>query len=290
MDEPLLEIRGATKTWPSFRMEGVDLVLPGGLILGLVGANGAGKTTLLKLAMGLLRPDGGTFRFRGRDFGKDGKDLRRRIGYGPEEPRFPAEARLEALGRAYGRFYPDWDGGRWRTLMGEFGLDPRAKAGTLSMGMRTKAALALVLAREADLLVLDEPTTALDPVFRRELLRRLSGLIQDEGRAILFSTHITTDLEDRVDLVALLRSGRLVFNLDRETLRERYVLVKGDPALLEQAGRDAFLGLRTTPHGFEALAEDGPALRDLLGGRALVERPSLEDLVVLMGRRPLHVP
>lgn len=288
MPEPLLAFHGVTKRWPTFRLEATDLTLPGGQILGLMGANGAGKTTLLKLLMGLVRPDGGAIRFRGVDLREGGAELRRRIAYVADEPRFVAELRLRTLKEVHARFYADWDEARWKGLMADFGLDPARKAGQLSLGMRTKFALSLALARSAELLVLDEPTTGLDPVFRRELLQRLSAEIQDERRAILFSTHITSDLEQRVDQVAFLREGRLVFCQDQEALRDTWVLVKGGLDLLEPGLAEAFKGLRITPFGFEALAEDGEGLRRRFEGRALLERASLEDIVVLMGKGTAH--
>jgi ABC-2 type transport system ATP-binding protein len=284
----MLSLRGLSKRWPAFQLQDASFDLPGGMIMGLVGANGAGKTTLLKIALGLVRPDAGEIRFQGQDLRASGPLLRRRIAYVSDEPRLVPELKLRALKEATARFYPDWNEGRWTRLMGEFGLDPAAKAGTLSLGMRTKFALSLALSRDADLLVLDEPTTGLDPGFRRELIQRLSGLIQDERRSILFSTHITSDLESRVDLVTLMRDGQVVFSLDQDALRENWVLVKGGLELLDGETRAGFAGLRTTPHGFEGLSEDGAAARRRFEGRALVERASLEDIVVLMGRRKAH--
>ncbi|HEX9081848.1 MAG TPA: ABC transporter ATP-binding protein, partial [Holophagaceae bacterium] len=230
----------------------------------------------------------GSLRFKGLDLGADGAAIRRRIAYVPDEPRFVPERTLLALKTVHARFYPDWDEACWQGLMADFGLDPGLKARHLSLGMRTKFALTLALARDAELLELDEPTTGLDPVFRRELMQRLSRWIEDDRRSILFSTHITSDLEDRVDLVAFLREGRLEFCLDQDALRARWVLVKGGLDLLEEGVRAAFRGLRTTPMGFEALAEDGGPLRQSLDGRALVERASLEDIVVLMGKGTDH--
>lgn len=281
---PLLEVRGLTKKWPAFQLEDASFSLPGGMVMGLMGANGAGKTTLLKALLGLVRPDAGEIRLKGKDLLAGGPELRRRIAYVPDEPRFAPEMRLRAIQTLQSRFYPDLDPGRWKGLMEEFQLDPAMKAGAMSLGMRTKFALTLALAREAELLVLDEPTTGLDPVFRRGLVQRLGSLLQDEGRSILFSTHITSDLEKRVDVVTLIHQGRVAFSLDQDQLREKWVLVKGGLELLDGELRAAFAGLRTTPHGFEALAEDGPALRNRLDGEALFERATLDDIVVLMGR------
>jgi len=286
MSEPLLELNRLTKRFKAFSLEDASFDLPGGMLMGLIGANGAGKTTLLKLILGLVRLDAGEMRFKGQDLKADGASLRRRIAYVSDEPRFVPEMRLAAIKIAHARFFADWDDARWSRLMAEFGLDPKAKAGTLSLGMKTKFALTLALSRSAELLVLDEPTTGLDPVFRRDLLKELRGLIQDESRSILFSTHITSDLEERADLVTLLHRGRVVFSLDQDSLREQWSLVKGGLDLLDRETRNLFDGLRETPVGFEGLARTehlGAFRRD-----ALIERPSLEDILVLMGKGKTH--
>jgi ABC-2 type transport system ATP-binding protein len=288
MAEPLLELRGVGKRWPGFALQGIDLALPAGMIMGLVGANGAGKTTLLKVLLGLVRADGGELRLGGRDLLAGGPELRRRIAYVPDEPRFVPELRLRAAKDAYARFHRDWDESRWQRLMASFGLDPAIRAGQLSLGMRTRFALTLALSRGAELLVLDEPTTGLDPEFRRDLVRLLAEGVREGDRSVLFSTHITTDLERHVDLVSLMAGGRMLFTEDQDALRDNWVLVKGGLELLDEAARAGFRGLRTTPYGFEGLSADAAGERRRFEGRALVERASLEDIVVLIGRSRTH--
>ncbi len=285
--QALLHLEGLSKRFEGFRLEGAGFSLPAGMLMGLIGPNGAGKTTLLKTILGLVRPDAGAIRFQGQDLIREGAALRRRIAYVPDEPRFAGGARLVMLKDIYAPFFPTWDEGRWRGLMADFGLDPKAKAKTLSLGQRTRFALTLALSRDAELLVLDEPTTGLDPAFRRELLARLAATL-DERRAILFSTHITSDLEARADLITLLRDGEVAFSHSQDELRDSWGVVKGGLDLLEQDGKAGFQGLRTHAHGFEALTDDAEAARRRFGDRALVERASLEDILVLMGRRKPH--
>ena len=284
MSEPLLRIDGLAKRFKAFSLEEVGFTLPHGTLMGLIGPNGAGKTTLLKALMGLVRLDAGRIRFQGRDLIQEGARLRQQIAYVPDEPKFAPGVRLSTYKSVYASFYPSWNEPQWAALMEEFGLDPRAKAGTLSLGQRTRFALTLALCREATLLVLDEPTTGLDPVFRRNLLQRLSATL-DERRAILFSTHITSDLEDRADFITLLRDGQAVFSLTQDSLRESWGVVKGGLELLDPELKREFQGLRTHSHGFEALTNDLDQARRRFGGRALVERATLEDILVLMGRR-----
>ena len=136
-------------------------------------------------------------------------------------------------------------------------------------------------------MVLDEPTTGLDPVFRRELLQRLAATL-DEQRSILFSTHITSDLEARADLITFIRDGQVVFSETQDEVREKWGLVKGGLELLDDDVRAGFQGLRSNPHGFEALTDDMEGARRRFQGQALVERASLEDILVLLGRRRSH--
>ena len=286
MTEPLLALKGLTKHYKEFSLQDASFEIQPGTLMGLIGPNGAGKTTLLKAILGLVRLDGGSVRLAGLDLATQDAALKQRIAYVPDEPRFAPGARLQTLMEVHAPFYPDFDARRWQGLMEDFGLDPRKKARELSLGQRTRFALTLALSRDPDLLVLDEPTTGLDPVFRRELIQRLTARLT-ERNAILFSTHITSDLERRADHVTLLSKGRVRFSLTQDDLRERWALVKGGLDLLDSEVRASFQGLRETPHGFEALVDDADQARSRFEGLALVERASLEDILVLMGG-PAH--
>ncbi len=284
MTEPLLHLEGLSKRFKGFQLDHTTFSLPSGTLMGLIGPNGAGKTTLIKAILGLVLLDDGQIKFQGRDLIKEGPSLRRRIAYVPDEPKFNSGARLRTLKEVYAAFFPTWDEARWKSLMSDFGLDPTAKARTLSLGQRTRFALTLAMSREADLLVLDEPTTGLDPVFRRELLQRLAATL-DERRSILFSTHITSDLEARADWVTLIRDGQVVFSRTQDDLRETWGVVKGGLELLDDDVKAGFQGLRVNAHGFEALTDNVGNARRQFEGQALVERASLEDILVLLGRK-----
>jgi ABC-2 type transport system ATP-binding protein len=287
MPEPILHLQGLTKRFKAFTIDNISLSLQPGAMMGLLGPNGAGKTTLIKAILGLVRLDGGAISFQRRNLLKEGPALRRRIAYVADEPKFTPSARLATLKEVYAPFYPDFDEACWKGLMADFGLDPRKKAKELSLGQRTRFALTLALSRNWDLLALDEPTTGLDPVFRRELLQRFAERL-DERRAILFSTHITSDLEGRADHVTFLRAGQVVLSDTQDNVKEHWGLVKGGVELLSDPVRRAFQGLRETPHGFEALTDNVAGARDHFGPSALIERASLEDILVLLGRRKPH--
>ncbi|MBP7865475.1 MAG: ABC transporter ATP-binding protein [Acidobacteria bacterium] len=271
------------KTYPGFALKDVSFGVPAGCIMGLVGPNGAGKTTLIRMVMNLVRKDSGSITLDGRDSVRDEAAVKARIGFVPDEPRFFDDATLRAIASATASFFPRWETATFRGLMAEFRLEPRARFGKLSQGQKTQFALALALARGADLLLLDEPTAGLDPLFRRELLGRLSAFLQDEKRSVLFSTHITTDLERIADYVAFIRNGRLVFSLPRDVVRERWRVVRGDRGLLEGEEHRLFAGVRRGEFGMEALTGLGGEAGPAFAGRAVVEPATLEDILVLYG-------
>ena len=205
-----LELRGLCKAYPGFRLRDVSFSVPEGAVVGLVGRNGAGKTTTLKAVLGLVRPDAGSVRLFGRDLTREGTDGRRRIGVVLGEADFYPKQKLKTLTAVAARFYPGWDDAMYRRCCRDFGLDPEKAMDQLSAGMRVKYQLALAMSHGAELLILDEPTSGLDPVSRGELTALFRELARDRGIGILFSTHITGDLERCADRVVLMRSGSVV--------------------------------------------------------------------------------
>jgi ABC-2 type transport system ATP-binding protein len=280
--ENVVEFRGARKRWKGFELKGVTFDVPRGYIMGLIGPNGAGKTTLMKMVMNLVRRDGGEVRAFGMDCARDEVRVKARIGYVPDEPSLHQDMRLATIASAVAPFYPRWDRRLFLALAEEFELPLGRKWKTLSQGMKTKFSLALALCHDAELILLDEPTSGLDPVFRRELLERLAGVIQDERRSVLFSTHITADLERIADYVTFLRRGEVVFSAPKDEVLERWAVVRGGDELLDPGLRALFRAVRRGPHGVEALSADAAAARRRLDSRAVVERATLEDIMVLM--------
>lgn len=273
-----------TKRYPAFTLQPLDFRVEAGTITGLVGENGAGKSTLIKLILGLLEPDGGELRLFGQETRKGGTALRARIGFVQEAPGLWPLLMPTELGRVVGRFYPSWDGAHFQRLCEHFQLPAKTPFQKMSQGTRMKMALALALSHQAELLILDEPTSGLDPLARRELLDLLLEVVQDERRAVLFSTHITTDLERVADHVAILQQGRLVLSGAKEDLLDGWAVVKGGETLLESPFGAQAAGGRRTELGLELLCPDPEALRPLLPPGALMERPRLEDLLYFHGR------
>jgi ABC-2 type transport system ATP-binding protein len=280
--EPALRIEGARKSWDGFTFGPLSLELPAGFMMGLVGPNDAGKTTLVRLILDLVRPEAGTIRVFGADHRERGVSVRSRIGFVHDRPTSFDYLSVERLAGLVAAFYDRWDPGSFRRLAREFELPPRRRVSALSRGMRMKLALALALSHGAELLVLDEPTTGLDPVFRRELLERLSGLVAGEGRSVLFSTQILGDLERVADYVTLLREGRALCSGPKDDLLDRWAVVRGGPELRSAAQGILVRGIRDTPMGAEVLVDDVDEARLRWTG-AVVERATLDDVFLLLG-------
>lgn len=283
--ESALEIRGLCKAYPGFRLHDVSLSLPRGYIMGLVGPNGSGKTTTIRLLMGLARRDAGEITILGRELAGREAGLRERIGFVHETPALYDHVSVSSMRSIVAPHYERWDEERFLSLAEELELPLRKKIGALSRGMRTKLALALALSHHAELVVMDEPTSGLDPVVRRRLLSMLQELIGDGEASVLFSTHITSDLERVADYVTFLNCGEVVFSATRDEIREHWAVVKGPPELAGRATGPSFHGLQRGEVGFRVVTSDAAAARNRLGEAALVEPATLEDIVEHVGRR-----
>ena len=273
MSEAILEIRGLCKEYPAFRLKDVGFSLERGRIMGFIGRNGAGKTTTLKSMLNIVHPSAGEVRFFGLDFAQSELEIKRRIGFVSGGANYYPNRKLSVITAVTRSFYEHWDEAAYRRYLALFAIDENKTPRQLSAGMQVKYALALALSHGAELLILDEPTSGLDPVSRDELVDVFLTLA-DEGVSILFSTHITEDLDKCADDVTYIRSGEIVFSLPLAELREKYRAVE---LTAEQAERyrDGLIGCKRAKEGFTALVERGE-LEEELPGRAA----GLEEIMV----------
>jgi ABC-2 type transport system ATP-binding protein len=203
-------------------LDDVSLRVPAGSVVGLVGENGAGKTTLIKHILGLLKAQSGRVRVFGRDPVADPVGVLSRVGYLSEEPDLPGWMRIDELLRYMAAFYPRWDHAYADRLRREFGLDTRTRVKELSKGQRARAGLTIALAYRPELLVLDEPSSGLDPIVRRDILGAIIRTIAEEGRTVLFSSHLLSEVERVSDRVAMIRSGRILFCDSLERIKQSH--------------------------------------------------------------------
>ena len=248
-----LEVRGLSKSFAGFALRDISFTLPKGYIMGLIGPNGSGKTTTIKLILNMLRRSGGQVRILGRDNIAQERQAKAELGVVFDSNCFCEDWRVDRLERSVAPFYPAWDHRVFADMLRRFRIDPSKKVGQLSKGMQMKLMLACAFSYDARLLILDEPTSGLDPVSRAELLQILGEYIEDGEHSVLFSTHITTDLERTADYITYLRDGEVIFTGGKEEFVDLFRLVKGGREELSPRLRERVLGLRTFPTGFEGL-------------------------------------
>ena len=258
----LLEVEGLTKRYPGFTLDSVSFRLETGYIMGFIGRNGAGKTTTLKSMLGLVHVDAGSVRIDGTEYREDEHLAKQKLGVAFGGVDYYPRARLSDIARVTRRFYEAWDETQYRALLQRFQLDEKKRVRELSQGMKVKFSLALALSHNAKLLLLDEPTGGLDPVSREELIELLQHIVEDGEHSILFSTHITSDLEKCADYITYIRGGRIAASTDLDSFKSEYRLVRGTRAQLTEPLVQKFIGARKNAFGFTALAkaEDAAAM------------------------------
>jgi len=284
----ILEVRNLTKNYPGFSLNNISFTLEKGYIMGFIGPNGAGKTTTIRLIMNLIRRDSGEIKVFGLDNIKDELEVKERIGFVYDENHFYNELSVLEMKKIIAPFYSRWDDSVFKDYLDRFELSPRKKIKDLSRGMKMKFSLVISLSHHADLLLLDEPTSGLDPIFRSELLDILAEIIQDENKSIFLSTHLTADLDKIADYITFINRGELVFCEGKDAIMERYALVKGDNELLDEELKREFIGINQSKYGFTGLTRDVQRVRQVFGSSVLIEKASLEDIMLytVRGEQP----
>lgn len=256
-----IKAEGLRKHYPRFELKDVSLEVPRGSIVGFIGENGAGKTTTIKAIIGAIRTDGGRVEIFGQDFAKNGTALKRHMAVVTEESFFYEEFTAKDIARVMRRMYGQWDDALFAHYLDKFRLPHDKRIKELSKGMRMKLAIAAALSHHPKLLILDEPTGGLDPVVRSEILDVFMEFIQDEERAILFSSHITTDLEKIADYIVFIHDGRIIFNRAKDELLAQYGVMKCGLDDFRRVDAEDCVGYRRHAFGYEMLVADREAMR-----------------------------
>lgn len=271
-----LEIRNLTRHFGDFTLDSLNLTLPGGCILGLIGENGAGKSTTIRLILGMLRPDGGTVTILGRD-NRDNLALTKQdIGVVLDEVGIPECMTSKQVGIVMADVFTRWDAKTYEGLLERFSLPENKKFKEFSRGMKMKLGLAVALSHEAKLLILDEATSGLDPVVRDEVVSILSEFTRDESHSILISSHIVSDLEKLCDYVAFLHKGKLLLCEEKDMLLSEYGILHCRPEDLPETG---VLHKKLSPYGAEAIVR-----REAVKLGTALSPISMEELFVFMSK------
>ena len=275
----ILKVENLNKSYGDFSLTDVTFSLPEGCITGFIGVNGAGKTTTLCTLLGLTKKTSGNIQFFGLDMEKSEKQIKNRIGVVFDDGCFYDELSLAEMKGIISSAYTAWSEQDFKRYMDMFSLDPKQKINTLSKGMKMKYALALALSHNAELLIMDEPTSGLDPLIRSQLLEVLTDYMENGGKSVFFSTHITSDLDKIADMLIMINNGRIIFQEEKDFLLDTYRIVKGDIKVLTDDVRKLFLNITETPFGFtgitKQISEIPPFLSDII-----VERPTIEDIML----------
>jgi len=279
MMKDVLEVNNLKKELGSFSLEQLTFSLKEGCITGFIGVNGSGKTTTIKTILGLYPKDDGSIKFFGKEIEKNEYEIKNRIGVVLDEGYFYEEMTLKEMKSIIAPAYTNWDESVFLNYINRFNLKLDQKIATLSKGMRMKFAITLALSHHADLLIMDEPTSGLDPLIRNELMEILLDFMEEEGKSVFFSTHITSDLEKVADMLILIDNGEIVFNESKDELLERHALIKGDNSLINEHSTKLFLRLRQTPFGFEGITNKVDQVCEQMKD-IIIERPTIEDVML----------
>lgn len=268
----LIEARGLTKHYDGFSLEGVDLAVNEGEVVGFVGQNGAGKSTTIKALLGLIRVDGGEGSVLGTPSDEltraSGAATKERVGVVFDTVSLPGHLRVADVGRIYASAFASWDAHRFSQLTRDLGLDPKKAVKDLSRGMGMKLSLACALAHNPQVLILDEATAGLDPMARDEALERLRDFVAQPGHAILMSSHITSDLERIADRIVCIDAGRIVFDLEKDAITDSAGVARCRVADLERIASsgmvpDSELRYLRHDYGIDVLVPDRFAFAEM---------------------------
>ena len=276
----MLEVKNLCKTYPTFQLKDVSFVLPEGEIVGFIGQNGAGKTTTLKCIMQAVLPDSGTVELDGLDVNHYKKGIKQSISFTTGAFEYFRHNKLWKIANVYSKFFDNWEESQFENFCKLFKLDLQKRVSELSAGMKVKFALALAMSHNATIFIFDEPTSGLDPVARDELLDVFQEIVQDGQKSILFSTHITSDLDKCADRILFIHDGKILLNDEKDRLLEMHALIKGGMDDLTDDLRNRCVAVKTNSLGFSALIKR----ENLIENNLVSEKPTLDDIMVFYSK------
>lgn len=272
-----IEIKNLTKSFPGFTLNNLNLTLPGGCILGLIGENGAGKSTTIKLILDIIHKDSGSITILGRDNTENILLTKEEVGVVMDEIGLPECLTAKQIGNVMAHTFRNWDASAYQALVQRMDLPEKKPFKDFSRGMKMKLGIAIALSHHCKLLLLDEATSGLDPVVRDDVVEMLSEFTRDEGHSILISSHIVSDLEKLCDYIAFLHKGKLLLWEEKDVLLAEYGVIHCTPEQLQRIVPEAIKHKKESPYGVEALV-----LRSGVPSDLHISPISIEELFVYM--------
>ncbi|MBC3796121.1 ABC transporter ATP-binding protein [Acetobacterium tundrae] len=278
----ILSVKHLNKSYDAFKLKNVSLTLQAGSIMGFIGRNGAGKTTTLKSMVNLVHSDTGSVEFFGMDIKTHESEIKQRISFAFGGVDYYLQKKLGTITNVYKRFYDQWDEKAYEDYLKQFELNPNKNVKELSQGMRVKYGLALALSHHAEILILDEPTSGLDPVSRDEILNIFTDVVDSKQASILFSTHITSDLDKCADEITYIKNGEILVSEEKDTFVDSYRLVEGSMDQLTENLKSIIIGCHERRGEFSGLIKS----KDCGNAQDIKCSPAdLESIMVHIERR-----
>lgn len=271
-----LKVSELTKQLDAFKLDKLSFQIEAGTVMGFVGENGAGKTSTIQCILQLLKPDSGTIEIFGETFHIDAVHLKQNIGVVFDTPHFPLSMKVNELESMYKKFYTNWDSNYFYELLERLNVPKYTPISKMSAGTQKKVSMALALSYYPKLLLLDEPTSNLDPIVRDEILTILAEYMESGDRSMLFSSHITSDLEKIADTITLIRDGHIAFSENKDELIYQYRLFKGTIEQSLAIPKHAIYGKRDNVFGVELLVK-----RDEVPSSITLSDAELEHIIVM---------
>lgn len=247
-----IEVKNLTKKYKGFALENLNLALPQGCIMGLIGENGAGKSTTIKSLLGIIHADSGSIEILGKE---PSADIKQDIGVVLDEVGLPQDFNIKEIQAVMKNTFANWQDDVFANYISKFKLPEKKAFKSFSKGMKMKLGIAIALSHDAKLLILDEPTSGLDPVVRDEIVDIFNDFTRDENHSILISSHIVSDLEKICDYIAFLHNGRLMLCEEKDRLLEQYGFINTTQEQINELDKSAIIGKKVNKWGIEALVD-----------------------------------
>jgi len=279
-----IEIKNLKKTYKNFTLNIEEMKVKKGFITGFIGPNGSGKTTTIKAIMNMINPDHGEILVFGRGIAED-LDVKEGVGFIGDVSGYLEESKIKNIKKNISRFYSRWDEKLYNKLISKFSLNENSLYSKLSKGQKKQFDLAIALSIKPKILIMDEPTSNLDPIVRNELLDILQEEMEKGDLTIFYSTHVTSDLDKCADYIIFIYKGKIILQGEKDYILENHSLIKGKKELLDNETKKYLISTKLNSFGFTALTSNKGEAYEVFGEEVIYEKPTLEDIMLYYTRR-----
>lgn len=279
-----IKITDLQKDYKDFSLNIKNLNVPTGYITGFIGPNGSGKTTTIKSILGMVKPNSGIIEVLDSDISKNIK-IKEDIAYVGDVSGFLEESKISNLHKVISNFYTNWDEVLYKKYINDFKINEDKLYKDLSKGQKKQFELIMALSHHPKLLIMDEPTSSLDPLIRNDFLELMQSHMEIDNMTVFYSTHITTDLDKAADYIVMIYNGNILLQDEKDSILENHVLVKIKKELFDESIRKEFISIKENSFSFEGLMNSKEKAYELLGNEAIYEKCNLEDILMYYTRR-----